>query len=315
MHFPSMTALRALDAVARLGSVSAAATELNLTRSAVSHRLATLEERLGFALTERTGRGIRLTYRGERYARDVRRILAEVQLAGSSFDEQQVRGPLCVSCNPGFATYWLCQHLGDFLAQYPQVQLHVVTPRVPQDTSASDADLFIAYGSGDWPNQTVEQLVALHFFPVCSPRLIHSRGGLQQPADLAHYTLLHMNDFADWRLWLGAVGASAIDHRSGVLFADAPCTIAACIAAQGVAIGDNLLSGDALARGLLVRPFDITIQSSRGYFLVTDPVKAERAVVKAFSQWLKARVASTTQSASDLSRPPLAIPPEAELAR
>lgn len=61
MHFPSMTALRALDAVARLGSVSAAAQELNLTRSAVSHRLATLEERLGFALTERTGRGIRLT--------------------------------------------------------------------------------------------------------------------------------------------------------------------------------------------------------------------------------------------------------------
>ncbi len=46
MHFPSMTALRALDAVARLGSVSAAATELNLTRSAVSHRIATLEERL-----------------------------------------------------------------------------------------------------------------------------------------------------------------------------------------------------------------------------------------------------------------------------
>lgn len=310
MHFPSMTALRALDAVARLGSVSAAATELNLTRSAVSHRIATLEERLGFALTERTGRGVRLTWRGERYARDVRRILAEVQLAGSSFDEKQVIGRLCISCNPGFATYWLCQHLGDFLAQYPQVQLHVVTPRTPQDTSAAEADLFIAYGTGDWPNQIVEPIVALHFFPVCSPRLLNARNGLKSPADLAGQTLLHMNDFADWRLWLGAVGARDIEFTSGVLFADATSTIAACIAGQGVAIGDNLLSGDALSRGLLVRPFDITIQSNRGYFLVTDPVKAERAVVKAFSEWLKARVASTTQSAIDLDQPPLAFPQE-----
>ncbi|MFV3308431.1 LysR substrate-binding domain-containing protein [Pseudomonas sp. NY15181] len=311
MHFPSMTALRALDAVARLGSVSAAAAELNLTRSAVSHRIATLEERLGFALTERTGRGIRLTYRGERYARDVRRILAEVQLAGSSFDEEQVIGRLCVSCNPGFATYWLCQHLGDFLAQYPQVQLHVVTPRAPQDTSAAEADLFIAYGAGDWPNQIVEPIVALHFFPVCSPRLLNARNGLKSPGDLAGHTLLHMNDFADWRLWLGAVGARDIEFTSGVLFADATSTIAACIAGHGVAIGDNLLSGDALSRGLLVRPFDITIQSNRNYYLVTDPVKAERAVVKAFSEWLKARVAATTQSAIDLDQPPLVVSQEA----
>ncbi|MEL7937061.1 MULTISPECIES: LysR substrate-binding domain-containing protein [Pseudomonas] len=308
MHFPSMTALRALDAVARLGSVSAAAGELNLTRSAISHRIATLEERLGFALTERTGRGIRLTERGEHYAREVQRILADVQRAASRFDAEQASGRLCVSCNPGFASYWLCQHIGDFLARYPQVQLHVVSPRTPQDTSAAEADLFIAYGTGDWPSQVVEQIVALHFFPICSPRLLNASGGLKQPAELAGHTLLHMNDFADWRLWLGAVGARDVDFTSGVLFADATCTLAACIAAQGVAIGDNLLSGEALRRGLLVRPFDISIQSNRGYYLVTDALKAERPVVRAFSQWLKARVAATIRQAGDLEQAPLAYP-------
>lgn len=59
MRYPSMTALRALDAVARLGSVSEAATELNLTPSAISHQIKSLEQTLGFALTERTGRNIR----------------------------------------------------------------------------------------------------------------------------------------------------------------------------------------------------------------------------------------------------------------
>ena len=66
-----------------------------------------------------------------------------------------------------------------------------------------------------------------------------------------------------------------------------------------MAIGDNLLSGDALARGLLVRPFDISISALRGYFLVIDPAKAERSVVQAFSAWLKNQLQTSAQHISD----------------
>ena len=90
MRYPSMTALRALDAVARLGSVSEAATELNLTPSAISHQIKSLEQTLGFALTERTGRNIRITWQGERYARDIHGLLANILEAGQRFDGQQV---------------------------------------------------------------------------------------------------------------------------------------------------------------------------------------------------------------------------------
>ena len=82
MHFPSMTALRALDSVANLGSISEAANELNLTPSAVSHQLKILENILGFALTERVGRGIRITYQGELYARDIHQLLARIFVLG-----------------------------------------------------------------------------------------------------------------------------------------------------------------------------------------------------------------------------------------
>lgn len=294
MRFPSMTALRAFDAVSRLGSVSAAAVELNLTRSAISHRINTLEENLGFMLTERTGRGIKLTHEGERYAREVHRILCDVHEAGRHSDEDKVTGRLCVSCNPGFATYWLCQHIGSFLKQYPQVRLKVMSPRTTDDTSDTSADVFIAYGVGDWPNQVVRQVVGLYYFPVCSPRIVNANPGLKTPQDLEAHTLLHMNDHSDWKTWLGAVGATGIDVTTGVLFTDAHCAISACIAAQGVSIGDNLLTGDALTRGLLVRPFELAIRSNRGYYLVADPLKAERPVVKAFSDWLKTQVQATT---------------------
>ncbi|WXL26443.1 LysR substrate-binding domain-containing protein [Ectopseudomonas mendocina] len=297
MRLPSMTALRALDAIARLGSVSAAADELSLTRSAISHQISSLENSLGFTLTERQGRGIVLTSAGERYARDVHRILNALEEAGRSIDSISVGGRLTVSCPPGFASYWLCQHIGDFVRQFPQVQLQLISPRSPDDVSNSQADLFIAYGIGDWPNMQVEPIVPLRFFPVCSPRLIHALGGLKSVHDLSRFPLLHMNDHSDWRVWLNAARAKHLDleQHSGVVFDDANCAQAACIAGQGVAMGDNLLSGDALAQGLLVSPFDIAIDSLRGYYLISTPEKSQRPSVEAFNQWLKNQLKTSAQ--------------------
>ncbi|WP_205299883.1 LysR substrate-binding domain-containing protein [Pantoea sp. Tr-811] len=294
MLFPSMTALRALDAVARLGSISGAADELSLTRSAVSHRISTLEEQLGFALTERIGRGIRLTFRGEQFAREVQHILQRVQLAAAGQHEQQIAGRLCVSCNTGFASAWLCQHINEFMTLYPQVQFHLISPRTPADTTSNEADVFISYGTGDWPNMQVMPLMDLHYFPVLSPQLLYANGGLRHIDDLLKYTLLHMNDYTDWRVWLGAAGRNQVNSSSGVLFSDAPCALAACLAGQGVAMGDNLLSSDALRRGLLVSPFEISTRSNRAYFLVCHPAKAEHPIVKAFSDWLIETLAHTT---------------------
>ena len=172
-------------------------------------------------------------------------------------------------------------------------------PRTPGEISNPSADLFIAYGIGDWPEVTVEEIVALRFFPVCSPRLINALSGLKSPQELSDFPLLHMTDYSDWRVWLTAAGASAVNAVSGILFSDAHCAQSACIAGQGIAIGDNLISGDALSKGLLVRPFDITIDLHRGYYLVADPQKAERAVVQAFSSWVKTQLQSSHQTWQD----------------
>ncbi len=295
LHFPSMTALRALDALARLGSVSAAARELNLTRGAVSHSLALLEERLGFDLTERSGRGVRLTDRGEQYASDVHRILADVLLAGRPQIDARIAGRLSISCTPGFSNYWLCRHIGEFQQLHPKVQLHIASPRAMDDTSAAEVDIFIAYGTGDWPGQVSELLIALQDFPVCSPRLLNTLGSLKHPKELAGFPLLHMKDSVDWRRWLAVAGAPDVNTESGIVFGDATSAISACIAAQGVTIGDQLLCGDALNRGALVRPFDIEIPANRSYYLVADELKLDRPVVAAFIGWLKERVAATTK--------------------
>jgi len=291
VHLPSTTALRALDAIARLGSVAAAAAELNLTRGAVSHQIRTLEQCVGFALTERDGRGISLTFEGRQYAHEVQTLLGRLREAAQRCQSEPLAGRLTVSCNPGFATYWLCHHIGDFVRQFPEVILHLIAPREMGDTSHSEADLFIAFGIGDWPGQWVQKLVSLSLFPVCSPRLLNQYGGLQSAQELGKVPLLHMNDHTDWRVWLATAAATEVDAESGLLFTDASWAQSACIAAQGVCIGDNLISSTALQSGLLVRPFALTIDSPRSYWLVAHPHKAERPLVRAFCGWLKAKLA------------------------
>jgi LysR family glycine cleavage system transcriptional activator len=128
LRIPSTQALRALDSFARHGSVWRAADELHLTRSAVSHQLRLLERDLGFDLLERIGKGVALTPRGQRYASDVRKALTVLGDAVTRHAGTGVGGSFSVSCTPGFASLFLCTHIGEFQQMYPDVG-YILTPR------------------------------------------------------------------------------------------------------------------------------------------------------------------------------------------
>ena len=290
MRVPSMGALRALEAVARLGSVSKAAIEIGLTRSAISHQLRFLEEQVGFALTIKAGRGIQLTPQGELYARDVRRALALLSEAPGRSSESGLMGRLRISCAPGFGTFWLSAHVGDFRAAYPLLKLEIVTPKRFDDVSERGIDIFIAFGNGVWSGRLVEPLIDLHFSPVCSPALLNSVGGLNDVSDIAKLPLLHLSDTNDWLRWLSIAGGEAIDAGEGIVFSDMHLLISAALAGQGIAMGDAITAGEALASGRLVRPFAMTIRSPSSYYLVTDRRRGATAPVTAFRDWVKARL-------------------------
>ena len=202
MRIPSTQALRALDSFARHGSVWRAADELHLTRSAVSHQLRLLERELGFELFQRVGKGMALTVRGRRYAGDVRKALTVLGDAGVQGDNNGIGGPFGVSCTPGFASLWLCAHIGEFQSLYPDIALSITTPRRLDDVAAQGPDIFIAFGDGNWPDRAVELLCEIEFTPLCSPVLLNKVGGLVEPADVLKAPLLHLGDFEDWtRSW------------------------------------------------------------------------------------------------------------------
>jgi LysR family glycine cleavage system transcriptional activator len=302
LRTPSTQALRALDAFARHGSVWRAADELRLTRSAVSHQLRLLEQALGFTLFERIGKGVGLTARGRRYATDIRKALALIGEAGQQQDDRGIGGPCMVSCTPGFASLWLCTHIAEFAALYPDVALKIRTPRRLDEVVSPEVDVFIAFGDGNWPNRSVELLSEVEFTPLCSPVLLNKAGGLNEPADLLKVPILHLTDAEDWTRWFSQAGVEVPDPEAGIVFSDMNLLLAATTAGQGVAMGDELTCGPAMAAGSLIRPFDMTVKSPRAYYLVTEPQKSTNPTIGAFTDWLRRRLAETATVHRSLRR-------------
>jgi LysR family glycine cleavage system transcriptional activator len=294
LRIPSTQALRALDSFARHGSVWRAADELHLTRSAVSHQLRLLERDLGFDLLQRIGKGVALTPRGQRYAADVRKALTVLGDAVTQGGGTGVGGSFAISCPPGFASMFLCTHIGEFQLMYPDVALSVLTPRRLDDVSNPEADAFIAFGVGNWPNRAVELLCEVSFTPLCSPTLLNKIGGFSKPADVLRANLLHLSDTEDWARWLALSKVENPDTEGGIFFSDMNLVFSAAIAGQGIALGDELTGRRALSEGRLVKPFEATVPSPRAYFLVFEHTKAGHPVLNAFSDWLRAKLSESS---------------------
>ena len=166
VRLPLMHALRAFDAAARERSLTRAAEALNVTHGAISHQIKSLEADLGVRLTQRAGRGIRLTVEGERFASRVRAAFGG-SFAAAVHEITSRANPrlLRVSVVPSFAARWLLPRMGSFLAACPDVDLDVRSNMSNVDFDRDDADVAIRYGNGDWPRVTAEHLLDDRFFP------------------------------------------------------------------------------------------------------------------------------------------------------
>ncbi len=123
--------------------------------------------------------------------------------------------------------------------------------------------------------------------------LLNKAGGFNEPADLLKVPLLHLVEVEDWTRWFAQVGVEPPDPEAGIIFSDMNLLLSATTAGQGVAMGDELTCGRALASGTLVRPFERAVKSLRAYYLVMEPRKADHPVARAFADWLRRRLAET----------------------
>lgn len=158
-RLPPMQALRAFDAVARLGTVNAAAEELHLTHGAISHQIHALEDFIGTSLIDRKGRRQTLTELGRIYAYQVRQTLDALAEVTADLRTKNPSGVLRVSVLPSFAQGWLVPRLTDWLKRYPDIRLHIDGTMSFSDFAAGDCDCAIRFGHGQWTDLEVHRIM------------------------------------------------------------------------------------------------------------------------------------------------------------
>lgn len=291
-NLPSLNALKAFEAAARHGSFTSAAAELGVTHAAVSRHIRELEGWLGTAMFLRTGRGVELTERGKSYASELTRAF---DLVGAATDavsgrRRRRRQRLVVSVDPSFAALWLVPRLGRFTAANPDIELVVDSTDRLVNFARGEADVGIRYGRGVWNGVAVLTLHRTHMTPVCSPALLKETG-VKTPADLPPGRLLQEETRQYWHEWLTAAGVADRIAPEGPTLG-LHLTIPAAEAGQGFALADEIIAGDALVGGRLVRPFAVAIETY-GYYFVRAAERKETRPMAALRAWLTAEIAET----------------------
>jgi LysR family glycine cleavage system transcriptional activator len=288
-RLPSLNGLRAFEAAARHLSFTVAASELNVTQTAVSHQIRRLEEELGIRLFVRQNRALALTPEAKDYLPGVRAAFNDLRLATDRLLRRDDDHVLTVSTLASLAAKWLLPRLSTFQESHPGIDVRITTSPGLVDFRNGDVDAAIRYGRGHWPGTRAEWLTADELFPVCSPALLEGDKPLRCPEDLVHHTLLHSSGGYDddWRLWLTAAGLpSNISKQPGLTFDLIFLTLQAAIDGSGVAMGRTSYVEADIAKGRLVVPFKVTLPADAGFYLVSPEAKADPPKLRAFRQWL-----------------------------
>lgn len=293
---PDMSVLQAFECAARHGNFTLAATELNLTQSAVSRQIRTLEDQLGVTLFERIRQRVVLSANGHSLLTEVRQLLekteAMVLRAMASSDGKKV---LSVATLPTFGSRWLMRRLPEFLDLHPGTVVDVASRSEPFDFEVDRFDIAIHYGQPTWAHASCTYLCSETIVPVASPALLE-RFPVQLPSDLAKAPLLHLATrprlWSDWFLGneheaLGAFHGSRFDQFNMI--------IEAVVAAIGFALLPRYLIEGELKSGDLMIVMDRPITTDNSYYIVTPEGMKGSTIAGEFQNWLLSQV-PTAQS-------------------
>jgi len=300
-RLPPLNALRTFEAAARHLSFSAAAEELAITPSAVSHQIRGLEEHLGLRLFLRLNPGLSLTEAGRLMLRGVESGLLTLAEATDRVKARAARRILTVAAPTPVAAYWLLPRLPAFAARYPEIEPHVVSLDVGEPSFARDQlDVAIVkrHVTGFRLGANEAFLMRDRVFPVCSRSLPTNERPLSQPADLLAHALIQEDQLTspdiDWDSWLRRLDLPSHPRPAALRVSHFAMAMQAAIDGQGVALGRSPLVDREIDANRLMRPLpDLWIGASRAYVLRWPEESQGDAPVMALRDHLLAEAAGT----------------------
>lgn len=290
---PPLRALTAFEAAARLGSFRLAAGELNITRSAVSHQVKALEQRLGIQLFRRDARRAELTQAGQLYFPVVRDAFDQIEMQTRAMRPSTSDNDLTLQVYVTVALKWLIPRLHDFEKRYPDMRVRLSTTYSDWDFNENNADAGFVLTRNRDTSLYARTLFRSYLTPICSPELMKGAAALKTPQDLRKHKLLYVYTAEeDWHLWLAAAGVSGVKLSDRLAFDSYLLAQEAAIEGRGVAMTIGPFATEELKSGRLVQPFSLVAPHRHSWQYVCKAENRMKPKLSRFENWLIKQVAA-----------------------
>ncbi|CAN7416818.1 LysR substrate-binding domain-containing protein [Phenylobacterium sp. LjRoot164] len=290
-RLPPLSALRAFEAVARLGSVGRAAEELGRTHGAVSKQLQTLRLDAGVPLFDKVGTGLAPNAAGKRLAAAVGRTFDDL---GEAYAEvvRDARAPaLRIACSASFAMGWLAPRLSGFSERYPDVRLQLSMTSAREMREERDADLVILWDRAPYPAEDRARAIRLadaSFGPVAAPDYpLERRNGVLHVGR----RIAHDHTAGAWTQWSQLTGLT-VEAPAQVSFPHTHLCLQAAAAGMGVAMAERRLAGADLTAGRLIAVAEFA-DFPDGFAAIPHRTRPLSPSARTFLDWLAAELGAS----------------------
>jgi len=287
---PPLASLRAFEALARSGSVKLASESLNLTPSAISHQIRTLEAHFGLQLVQRSGRNIELTESGSIYASAVLSAFNEL-FRGSDLLEDRKRGPTVrVSVTPTFAMLAALPHLEKFRIDNPGLDLRLEAKNTPADFERDNIDAAVQFGEPPFGSLTYHRLLKSRAAPCADRKLLDRFAPIQRPSDLRRLPLIKFATAPDlWQRWFEEYDAQVAAKEPDLIGDSLLTAIQMARSSMGVILAPFPLIAPLVGSGALTVMMHWASKSMalRDFYFTYRKVDGSSKKIKAVHKWLK----------------------------
>lgn len=289
MRLPSLRFLKTFQIAARLQSFKAAAEELSVTPSAVSHQIKALEEQLGVTLFERGTRGARtlvLTDAGAHYLEHLNDIFSKLESVTEQLQVRFGRTIIRLNVPSFFANELLLPRLATFAQARGETDIRIETTYAAAKTHPPEADLSIVVGTGPWDGLIVQELFAQTFVAACSAPFLMDHP-IREYVDLNGRTLLVHEERRDaWERWTQGLGIAPTRPNRIVRLDTMSAVVLAAEQGVGVGLVPARLSANRFEAGGLVKLFDAELVTNESYVLLQRPEDRQRADLQELTDWI-----------------------------